>query len=285
MERRLLQFAIGAVLAIVPACDVSRITSDVGGVPHAASAVATVPAGWASVTGYNNASTAIQRKVVALAVASDKKSSGLSVVKTTVGVSTPWLTDMNDPEAARTIAAWNDYASWTKTKQPALATVIAKMKSEFSRSGYDAATTSLLTSKIIAVIDAYIGRKMAIPAPKTAQDIINELGIRAMCLEWAVRTSLAAGGKANGYFASEVADKRNFRPGMALYNAHLHAMIIVDIRWGSDGLPVEFKVAEANYGRGWVNVDGNGMVPWERDVKVGRLVSASAGYRVVDFEK
>jgi hypothetical protein len=55
--------------------------------------------------------------------------------------------------------------------------------------------------------------------------------------------------------------------------------VIVDVEWRA-GVPVRFKVAEANYGSGWMNPSG--QVPWERTVAVGRIVSA--GYKVVSFE-
>jgi hypothetical protein len=59
-----------------------------------------------------------------------------------------------------------------------------------------------------------------------------------------------------------------------------HASIITDILWSAAGQPVKAMVAEANYGVGWVNP--NGEVPWSRVVEA-REVSPS-GAMVVDYE-
>ena len=65
---------------------------------------------------------------------------------------------------------------------------------------------------------------------------------------------------------------------MGIYDAGLHAMIIVDVDWRG-GAPARFRVVEANWGTDWMNPAG--QIPWQRTVIASRIVPA--GHEVVSF--
>ncbi|MFA7061971.1 MAG: hypothetical protein WC156_14285 [Pedobacter sp.] len=104
--------------------------------------------------------------------------------------------------------------------------------------------------------------------------VLGCLGIMRQCHEWA---DYIGGGEAKW----TITDLKAVRPGMGYFTTLPHAMIITDVKW-EKGYPVQFRVAEANWGTGWVNP--NGFVPWERKVKVGREVAYSKAGTIRSYE-
>jgi hypothetical protein len=232
--------------------------------------------GWSSQTGYHAAETSVQRSIVAAASRAQGQSSGQS---TTGGT---WLTDTADGDGARMRQAINHYQSWfwSNPRRLTLDQIRAQMMADLT--SYDFARKTALVSQIAQKYNDAV-RFGPVRVPTTDNDTLWFLGIRKQCLEWAMSTAISAGGLSKNYSAGGVNDPRAFRPGMGLYKQDkTHAMIIVDIRWDSAGNPVEFKVAESNYGSGWMNPPG--MVPWERKVDVRSGIGWSPGvYKVVSY--
>lgn len=242
------------------------------------------PVGWASQTGYRNASTQVQIRVVAGASYSG------STMQSIIDPSNKWLTDCAGGDGAKMRSATNIFASWYRTisnkcAPPATpSTVRNNMFNAFSGSAYDATRKNMLIDQIIA---RYRSLSCASPnttvaTPTTDNQTLTFLQIRKQCLEWAETVGRNAGGQPRGYYAAGVTSPANYRPGMALYKTdHSHAMIIVDIYWNATGSPTKFKVAEANWGTGWMNPLG--QIPWQRVTGLRELTSIS-GCKVVSFE-
>ena len=235
--------------------------------------------GWASQTGFRNAETSIQRAVRDAALRPNGQSSGQS------NTNGSWETDTAGGDGARMRAAISRYHNWyatNPTRRPTLDQIKAQMMLDFGGSAYDQTRRSMLVSQIVDRYNAAV-RLGPVRVPIAANDTLSFLGIRKQCLEWAMTTAISAGGQSRNYYAAGVTDPRAFRPGMGLYkNDHGHAMIIVDIRWDTNGNPAELKVAESNYGGGWQNPGG--MVPWQRTIDVRQGISFNSGvYKVVSY--
>lgn len=241
-------------------------------------------AGWASQTGYRQASTLVQTTIVAAAQASAGGSSGDSFSVAPIGDKTPWLTDIADGDGARMRSAYKRYYDWRNNAAgESFTQVRTKMIGDLSTSAYDAPRKGLLVDRMVAIAGPPAAYGPFQPPPTTDQDTLSALGIRKQCLEWAVTMALQSGGKAKGYGASAVTDLATIRPGMGLYRSnHSHAMIIIDVEWSAAGVPLNYRVAESNWGSGWMNPAG--MIPWQRTIGVGRVVPAGGPVHVVDYE-
>lgn len=238
-------------------------------------ATATTVDGWSSVTGFRRAETAVQRNIVQEASAANGESSGRSMM------GPPWLTDTagGDGERMRiAITRWYDHLSGRLPGMTA-AQVQAQMKRDLSAT-YDATRQTALVNRIVEVWErrfSIIGPPAPPPRQGDNQGVMDFMGIRKQCLEWADTLAQNAGGRGLTYSAAAVSASAA-RPGMGLFHVGVHAMIIVDIEWRG-GVPVRFKVAEANWANDWMNP--NGQIPWQRVVSVGRIVGT--GYRIVSF--
>ena len=242
-------------------------------------------AGWSSATGFRPPTTAVQKNIVkATNNAARGKSAPPSRIGSPYSSVVPWLTDV-DPGGNTLRTAINRFAIWYRTPQSArvsLSTVKSRMMSDIT-SAYNASSKRSLVDRIISRYMNFAASG-AFAVPTSQQETLTYLGMRAMCLEWAVSTALAAGGRPNGYAFPGLRDLSRARPGMALYKRdHSHAMLIRDIYWDARGLPTKFIVAESNYGTGWNNPGG--MIPWERTLDNTRTVTFnSATMIIVDFE-
>jgi hypothetical protein len=210
--------------------------------------------GWQS-----DGETAIQKRIVAAARAENGRSSGQSVV------GSGHQTDIDGGDGAKMRNAINIYHEWKKKPGTKTLALIQKdMSNAFSGSSYGGSQINALVARIIAVYNPN-----AIPGSDAA--VLNYLGIRKQCHEWA---DFMGSGEAKGVLS----DIKNVRPGMGLFSNLPHAMIIIEVNW-KDGVPSQYKVCEANevYGAsgGWINPKG--AVPWERTVSCGRPVDASTG--------
>jgi hypothetical protein len=233
--------------------------------------------GWASMTGFRNAETSVQQRIVANARAAVNLSSGPSFVLASNG-SVVWYTDAYDGDGARMRAAVNRYVRWLNA--PGATTpeqITAQMVNDFAYSNYD----QIRKNELVNWIKSCTTRTT--PVISTDQAVLNLLKIRKQCLEWCNAVSLASSGATRNYSATAITDPAKYRPGMALYRTdRSHAAIIIDIEWDSTGRPIRFKLAEANYSpNNWVNPLGTR--PWERRVQVGRQVTIT-GCKVVSFE-
>jgi hypothetical protein len=231
--------------------------------------------GWSSVTGYRHAETAVQRRIVQAASAANGQSSGQSM---TTG---PWLTDIASGDGERmrrALVRWANFVTG-RTRGLTAAQVKEQMKGELTT--YDAARRQMLVDRMVERWNFWSGFTGPMPftmPPHDDPQVLAFMGIRKQCLEWVDTVAQNAGGRALNYSAAAVS-AANVRAGMGLFNVGVHAMIIVDVEWRG-GVAVRFKVAEANWGSGWMNP--NGQVPWQRTVGVGRLVTP--GYKIVSFE-
>jgi len=240
----------------------------------------TARAGWASVTGFRGAETGVQRAIRDAALRGDHQSSGPSNTNGT------WLTDAADGDGARMRSAINHYQAWywlNPTRRISFDQVKVQMAGDFGGSAYDQTRRLLLVAQIVERYNQAV-RFGPVRLPITDNDTLAFLEIRKQCLEWAMTTAISGGGRSKNYSATAVTDPRAFRPGMGLYRVdRSHAMIVVDIRWDASGNPVEFKVAESNWGSGWQNPPG--MLPWLRTVGTRTGITFnSALYKVVNYE-
>ena len=252
----------------------------------AASAATITPAGWASVTGFRNAETAVQKRIVATALSQVNLSSGQSQMG---GV---WLTDCADGDGARMRAAINRYAGWYWQTQAkvTLAQIKAAMLQDFNGSLYDGTRKTALIERIVSCYNSVAATARSAsycPAPPTTDNAtLQFLVFRKQCLEWADWVATTSGGVARNYSATAVTDVKLMRPGMGLFRTgKTHAMIITDIRWDGSGNPVEFKVAEANWAMTAQNTWQNptGQIPWMRTIDL-RSGETHSGNFVVSFQ-
>lgn len=254
--------------------------------PEAGARTAAATAGWASSTGYQAATTPVQRNVVRLANAAIGGLSGFSVSDT----QGKWLTDCAEGDGSRMRSAISKYDRWyrpnvkTRCASVMVPTIVRKdMAASFSGSDYDPAQVSALVNQIINRYNS-LACNSSVTVPASDNATLAFLNIQKQCLEWAETIGRSAGGGARGYSAAGVASRSSYRPGMGLYKPDVispHSVLIVDIYWNSDGSVGKFKIAESNGGSGWVNPFGN--IPWERRVTT-REMSSFAGYKVISFE-
>jgi hypothetical protein len=228
-------------------------------------------AGWASQTGFRNAQSVVQKRMVtnAIAATAGNPSSGPSSVTSPFGQ--VWLTDVAGGDGIRMRAAIADYDTFVR-KGGNLAKVRATMMQRFAGSNYGPAQVNQLCDHIIA---EYTARSVhGCPViPQTDQQTLDFLDIRKQCLEWADSIAMASGGRPKNYGSAGVANPADFRPGMLLMRTDAsHTMIILDIAWSAQGQPLAFKVAEANASQMvWQNPLG--QVPWQRTATSGRIVN------------
>jgi hypothetical protein len=202
-----------------------------------------------------------------------------------------WQTDLEpEPGSGSAIrAAIARYHSWYKDgKKTQLSAVKAAMIADLKKSNYsEAVVLEKLAAQIIATYDARALQGPLVAPPTTQQEILDLLGIRKMCLEFAVTIAYQAHGIPNSYPNEKTfidMDSSLYRPGMGLYRRdHGHAMVIIAIKWNKLGQPESFRVAEANYGSHWQNPGG--MVPWERTLERRDVPVAAGLYHVINFEK
>lgn len=241
-------------------------------------------AGWASATGYQAASTTVQRNVVRLANAGVGSLSGASVLDTRG----TWLTDCYGGDGGRMRGAIDKYDRWYRPNVKSRCASVSvpssvrnDMAASFNGSSYGSSQISALVNQIINRYNM-LACNSSVAVPTSDNATLSFLNIQKQCLEWAETIGRSAGGGARGYSAAGVSSSTSYRPGMGLYRSDkTHSALIVDIYWNADGSIGKFKVAESNWGTGWVNPGGS--IPWQRRVST-RELSSIAGYRVISFE-
>ena len=241
--------------------------------------------------GSRPAQTTVQKNIVARANAANGQLSGQSTFQAgSQGCDyRGWCTDVSTNDGARMRNAMKRYYTWYYAKAPkeSLDSVKYKMKTtDLYGASFDPqrllddASLVLLVNKIVETINYRIALG-PFQLPTDDQTTLNFLKIQKQCLEWAMTTAISGGGQARSYGAGAVTDSSKWRAGMGLYMIDKsHAMIIVDIGVNAQGQPTYFKVAEANYGKGW----RVGMVPWSRTAQTGRIVAVSSNMKVVSYE-
>ena len=110
------------------------------------------------------------------------------------------------------------------------------------------------------------------------------MNIQKQCLEWAIFIAEQAGGARVSYGGSGpyAVSSVKIRPGMGFYSLSYHAAIIVDVRYDISGNPDNVRVAEANYGGGWVR-NPAGHIPWDRRVENNRTLGHN-DYTAINFD-
>jgi hypothetical protein len=232
--------------------------------------------GWASQTGFRNAETEIQKRIVSLARSQVGK---LSPGSTTYG---PWQTDTASGDGARMRNAINIYANACYFRTGCnLTTVRSQMFGAFASSAYGSTQKNKLIDRIISYFDYFRTHYGPPLIPWDDETTLRFFGIRAQCFEWVQTQVKAAGGRTKSYSTSGVSNAASYRPGMGLYRTNAtHAMIIVDIYWDRYGTPLKFRVVDSNYGSGWVNP--NGEIPWDRHIR--QREEGRTGNKVVNFD-
>ncbi|WP_435356588.1 hypothetical protein [Emticicia sp. SJ17W-69] len=250
----------------------------------AVASVTTATEGWASLTGYQAATTTVQKNVVRLANSAIGGLSGGSVIDN----QSKWLTDIAGGDGSRMRSAISKYDNWYRSNvknrcsTPVVPTSVRNdMVTSFIGSGYDATRKTALVNQIISRYNLFAcNGSVAVPTSDNAT--LSFLSIQKQCLEWAETIGRSAGGIAKGYYATGVSSTKSYRPGMAFYKTdRTHATILIDIYWSKTGEILKVKVAESNWATGWINP--NGAIPWERRVATRELSSLSE-YKAISFE-
>lgn len=276
-KRRLWKFGIRAAFVAVGVATLSYWDS----------AQAQVNDGWSSQTRFRMQETAVQKAAVSRALSYVGQLSGESNVSIPGLPLPPWYTDAAEGDGSRMIKAVKIYDSWylQKTKTKTLETVKSEMIGCFADSKYDKYPSTVKVKPVLVDRLVWVYNEKAkvgpVVVPNDNPSILKFLSVQRQCLEWVCRLSLSVGGKAKGYSSTPLSDLSRARPGMALYNPGVHAMLITDIQW-KNGLPVAFRVGESNFGTNWNNPTG--MPPWSRDIKVGRPVYWTSALKIVDLE-
>ncbi len=225
--------------------------------------------GWSSITGTCGPESATQKAIVARALALVGGSSGQSTIcdKTKSGC---WLTDAEPPPypadgnlMRQALHAYFVWLSKNPQARPSLSSLQNSMASNLSN--YTSAN-----AKMMAVHMTEVGAPDTDPLNWTYDQVLDWIGIRKQCMEWAITTATQAspGTTVMRNYASPAFPISNrVRPGMGLYKTGVHAMLITDILW-KNNLPAAYQVVEANYNTSlsfW-SQDPTGQVPWLRTV-------------------
>ncbi len=246
-------------------------------------ASATSSVGWASETGYQTAETSVQRAIVQRALSQVGQAAPASRLAHDGGA---WSTDVAGGDGIRIRSAFATYNTWRQRNQGLPTnTVINSMHADLSDSYRNLTQRSELVNRIISTYEGRLSRGMS-TVPQHDGEVLEFLGIRQQCVEWAnASVAMVSGGNYRGYTSSSVGSVSQTRPGMALVNGTSHFMIITDVYWDANGNVSRVRVAESNYANDWSNPVG--QRPWERTVTSREFnVSGQIGsqYRVISFE-
>lgn len=253
----------------------SVVTALVFGASTSLTAVAATE-GWASQTGFRNAETQIQRRVVD---AARRQVGQLSPFSTTNG---PWQTDTAGGDGARMRSAIKIYADRCYYRTGCnVANVRSQMFGAFASSAYGSAQKNKMIDRIIEYFNWFKVHYGPPLIPWDDESTLRFFGIRAQCFEWVQTQVRSAGGITKSYSAQAVRDPKLYRPGMGLYRTNgSHSMVITDIYWDRNGNPTRFRVVDSNYGTGWANPAGD--IPWERRIR--QREETISGNKVVSFD-
>ena len=232
--------------------------------------------GWASVTGFRTTETRLQKEIARHAMTADGESSG----QETLG---DWDTDADNGEGERMRNAINLLATFMAGRPSANIALDGRIEQQMKAqlSTFDVRRQQLLVDRMVDRWRFWSRRTGPNPFQFPLRDdrhVLVFMGFNRQCLEWANTIAISAGGRSARWLSPGVS-LYAVRPGMGLFDAGHHAMIIVDIDWRG-GVPSRFRVAEANWGDEWMHPAG--QIPWQRTVITSRIVSA--GVKVVSFE-
>lgn len=190
----------------------------------------------------------------------------------------PWLTDMSGGDGTRFSNAitnfknWVDsaavggYANWVKNGRQSASSATQTLMNNNLSATYNATDRGQIIERIRTNFTGTV--------PANENGIMELLGIRAQCKEFADRTVAAAGGIKRAY--GEGAAGSNIRPGMYVFkNDNSHAAIVTEVYWDTKG-DAYVQLAESNWGSGWSNPIG--QIPWARTVSNTRIVSMANYY-------
>ncbi len=236
--------------------------------------------------------TPVQQRVVTLALSQSGQSSGRSIYAPTG----PWIADVgqgNGPttDGAKMRIAISRYATWCWSdprRRPPLTQVTAAMVNDLGATAYSPTSKAELVLRMITrynTLSAANPRACVAP-PANQQQTLDFLLCRPTCLEWADQIALAAGGQPRSFNGPAIAPAAQ-RPGMMLVEASplggLHAGIILEIR-SNGGVPIAYRLGEANSTPPFPWSNPPGQRPWERTVRSDRWVAATSVIRILSFE-
>lgn len=231
---------------------------------------------WSNDTGHKHAETPQQRAIVAAALNFSEK----SPQSIATGIAVIWETDTEGGDGKRmrdAIQVVYDY--WIqsgRTSLPFVAPLPTSVQKEM-RARLRATHSPTEQSEFITQITSVFNGTL----PSTDNETLRYLGIRAQCKEFADHIVQAGGGKTHTYSEGKAlaVNPEDIRPGMyAFKKDSSHAAIIVAVKWNANGQPTDLRLAEANWGKGWTNP--NGQVPWKRVVSKTREVPVTDYYVV-----
>lgn len=191
-----------------------------------------------------------------------------------------WLTDIDDTKyddniyGAMLLTARATYgtaplprALGTSSAPSALRT---KMRANLSASGaWNVAEQDLLIDRIAATYNS---------TAATRSNIMQLLGLRAMCKEFVDRSIIAGGGTPKNLNPNSLGTARaDARPGDYVIKSDLsHTTLVNAIIFNTSGTR-RARLSESNYGGGWKSpTSSKGQVPWLRTVDHARTVEVSA---------
>jgi hypothetical protein len=172
-------------------------------------------------------------------------------------------TDVASGDGARIRTAFTAYHGW-RSGNPGgtpLSTATNAMHNALSATYVNATHRTQLVNRIIAVYDDRLNRGLPV-VPQDDQQVLDFLGIRQQCVEWAnASVAMLAGGNYRGHGSTAISDVTQIRPGMGL-SSGTHFMVST---WS----------------------DPIGQRPWERSIgsrefNVAGLIGST--YRVISFE-
>ncbi|MEI2695035.1 MAG: hypothetical protein V9E90_08190 [Saprospiraceae bacterium] len=219
--------------------------------------------GWSDVTGFRHTWTSNQKAILNESKRILKEGyAPLSIYPISSDKKQIWATDLADNDGERLKNCINCYHDF-KNKNPAISTpdpsTKSKMVKELSPTYSSGNDANLIIERII---NRYNGRS----APKTNQEILDYLGIRAQCKETRDRITLKAINVTRTYNSGEqITNPKDLRAGMIGDDGTKHTFIVSAIKWDAKGNVVKIKVIDSNYNTTFNNPGGD--IPWERRMR------------------
>ena len=218
----------------------------------------------------NNGETQIQKNIISNANSLAGFSSGRSV--TSSGM---WSTDMAGGDGVRWRNAISVFHNWKVNNPTITPTTIKNTMKTYLAATYSTTDQTTIVNRIISVYKT--------PIPTDDNSTMVYMGVRKQCMEFVGSTSIKSGGVYKSYSSAAMASSEEWRPGMALYNPNVHAMIINKIEWINNAPTRNVVVCEANYGSGFNNPIG--QIPWFRVVANTRTFMIPNTYKVVSLDR
>lgn len=189
------------------------------------------------------------------------------------GKTPTWLTELDvgtlgdNIDGALLSAAWNTYglakAPRTLDDSKGPTALRKSMRTNLTRQAVGGVEPWKL-AEIDKLIDRIAAKNVPASLPRNA--LLEKLGIRAQCKEFADRMVIAGGGTSKTYKQMDGSATLDVRPGMYVARyINAHAAIVNAVRFDANGA-VSARLSEANWASTWGS-NPIGEVPWSRTVK------------------